>query len=268
MAPVDLAQVMQSAAAMQATTLDQVITEMRAVTEVAEGEASRIGYFAALYTRVTTAVTRGIRAGFFEDGPQMERLDVAFANLYLDGVRRYRLGEGGVRAAWRVAFEAAARPEATLLQHIYLGMNAHLLVDLPIAVATTCPREKLSTLRADFFRINTIVDGEMDAFHDDLCSVSPGLTRLRLRAGRLWEVSSSLTLRASRKLAWSGAEWLAGREVKAQGRMLDLVDRTAARIGAQISGGGTGVLSPLRGLRDGEREDVSEVVRVLRGSHW
>jgi hypothetical protein len=252
---------------MQATTLDQVITELRSVTEVAEKEASRIGYFAALYTRVTTAVTRGIHAGFFEDGPQMERLDVAFANLYLDGVRRYRLGEDGVREAWRVAFEVAARPEATLLQHIYLGMNAHLLVDLPIAVAMTCPRDKLPSLRADFFRINTIVDGEMCAFHDDLCAASPGLARLRLRAGRLWEASSSLTLRASRKLAWSGAEWLAGREAKTQGRMLDVVDRAAARIGAQIGRGG-GVLPVWRGLREGEREEVSEVVRTLRGGHW
>ncbi len=257
---------MQSAAAMQATTLDQVITEMRAVTEVAESEGSRIGYFAALYTRVTTAVTRGIRAGFFEDGPQMERLDVAFANLYLDGVRRYRGGEGGVRAAWRVAFDVAAEPEATLLQHIYLGMNAHLLVDLPVAVATTCPREKLPSLRADFFRINTLVDGEMGAFHDDLCRVSPGLERLRGRAGRLWEASSSLTLRASRRLSWSGAAWLAGREVESQGRMLDIVDRAAARIGAQIGRGGA--LPVWRGLREGESEDVSEVVRVLRGSHW
>ena len=255
---------------MQATTLDQVIAELRAVTEVAGSEASRIGYFAALYTRVTTAVTRGIRAGFFEDGPQMERLDVAFANLYLDSVRRYRLGESGVRAAWRVAFETAARPEATLLQHIYLGMNAHLLVDLPIAVATTCPRENLSSLRADFFRINTIVDGEMDAFHDDLCRVSPGLARLRRRAGRLWETSSSITLRASRKLAWSGAEWLAGREEKTQSRMLDLVDWSAARIGAQLSRGAPDVLSTLRGrgLRDREPEDVREVIRALRGSHW
>lgn len=254
---------------MQATTLDQVITEMRAVTEVAEREGSRIGYFAALYTRVTTAVTRGIRAGFFEDGPQMERLDVAFANLYLDGVERYRAGEGGVPAAWRVAFDATARPEVTLLQHIYLGMNAHLFVDLPIAVAATCSQEKLASLRADFFRINTIVDGEMDAFHDDLCAVSPGLTRLRRRAGRLWEVSSSLTLRASRKLAWSGAEWLAGRAAETQARRREVVDRAAARIGARIGGSGEGSALPVwRGLREGEREEVSEVVRVLRGKHW
>jgi hypothetical protein len=252
---------------MQATTLDQVITELRAVTDLAEREASRIGYFAALYTRVTTAVTRGIRAGFFEDGPQMERLDVAFANLYLDAVYRDRRGEGGVRAAWRVAFDTAARPEATLLQHIYLGMNAHLLVDLPIAVAETCPREKLPSLRADFLRINKIVDGEMGAFHEDLCEVSPQLARLNLRAGRLWAASSNTALRVSRRLAWSGAAWLAGREETRQGYMIDHFDRTAARIGVQISRGGAGLRSAFRVLRVEEREDVREVIRVLRGSH-
>jgi len=252
---------------MHATTLDQIINELRAVTDLAEREASRIGYFAALYTRVTTAVTRGIRAGFFKDGPQMERLDVAFANLYLDAVGRHRRHERGIRAAWRVAFDTAARPEATLLQHIYLGMNAHLLVDLPIAVAGTCPREKLPTLRADFLRINKIVDEEMGVFHEDLCAVSPQLARLHARAGRLWAASSSTALRVSRRFAWSGAAWLAGREETKQGEMIDRFDRAATRIGTQISCGGVGLRPVFRALRDGEREDVREIIRVLRGSH-
>jgi hypothetical protein len=52
--------------------------------------------------------------------------------------------------------------------------------------------------------------------------------------------------------------------------MLDVVDWTAARIGMQVGRRIPDVISTLlgAGLREGEPEDVREVVRALRGSHW
>ena len=250
---------------MHATTLDQVLTDLRAVTDFAEHRASPIGYFAALYTRMTRAVTRGIHRGFFDDGPQMERLDVAFANLYVDAADRHRRGEGGLCAAWRVAFDAAARPGVTLLQHIYLGMNAHLLVDLPLAVARTCPLEKLPSLRADFLRINAVVDGEMAAFHADLCQASPRLARLQARTGLLWPTSSSAVLRISRRVAWARAARLAGLEGAQQGALIERFDGLAARIGAHIADTKAGFGLALHALLGEEHEDVSKSIRTLRG---
>lgn len=253
---------------MQTTTLDQVITELRSITDLAEREASRLGYFSALYTRVTIAVTRRIREGFFDDGSQMERLDVAFANLYLDAVNRRLHGQDGIRRAWRVAFDTSEKPEATLLQHIYLGMNAHLLFDLPIAVAATCSREKLSSLRIDFLRMNEVVDAEMGAFHEDLCKVSPKLASVRRNAGRLWAASSSTALRVSRRFAWNRATRLVGQDAQEQDRMIDSFDRTALKIGAEIIQPKAGIRSIFLALRDGESKDVREIIRALRGNDW
>jgi uncharacterized protein DUF5995 len=254
-------------AAMQATTLDQVITALRSITDLAERRGSRLGYFSALYTRVTVAVTTRIRAGFFADGPQMEQLDIAFANLYLDAVDRRLRGDNGIRAAWRMAFDVAEKPEATLLQHVYLGMNAHLLLDLPIAVALTCPREKLASLRVDFLRMNDVVDAEMGAFHEDLCKVSPPLARVQRSAGRLWKASSSAAMRASRRFAWSRAARLTMQEEKEQVILIDRFDQRAEQIGAEIIQPRAGLGAIVRALREGEREDVCEVIRVLRGNH-
>lgn len=252
---------------MQATTLDEVIHALSNITELAERRASRIGYFSALYTRVTIAVTKRLREGFFADGPQMERLDVTFANLYLDAVHRHLRGEGGIRTAWRVAFDVAEQAEATLLQHVYLGMNAHLLVDLPIAVALTCPPQKLLSLRVDFLRMNDVVDAEMGAFHDDLCKVSPALARVQQSAGGLWRASSSAAMRASRRFAWRRAARLAMQEERDQVLLLDRFDQRAERLAAEIMQPRMGLRALFHGLRQGENEDVAEVIRALRGGH-
>jgi hypothetical protein len=74
--------------------------------DLARREKSRLGYFAALYRNVTIKEYEGILAGSFEDGARMERLDVAFANRYLDAFGRYHRGEE-LNKCWRTSFRAA-----------------------------------------------------------------------------------------------------------------------------------------------------------------
>ena len=66
----------------------------------------RLGYFPALYNRVTIAVRDAIRHGQFQNGPRMERLDVTFANRYITAYDEYRDGQRPT-SAWLQAFEAA-----------------------------------------------------------------------------------------------------------------------------------------------------------------
>ena len=70
---------------------------------------SVLGYFAALYGRVTRKVASGIEAGQFEDGERMAELVVVFADRYLEAYRAYRRGDV-VPESWRAAFAAEARP--------------------------------------------------------------------------------------------------------------------------------------------------------------
>lgn len=56
-----------------------VLDALDAVIERSIAERDRVGYFAAMYRQVTAKVAEGIAAGFFDDGPRMERLDVVFA---------------------------------------------------------------------------------------------------------------------------------------------------------------------------------------------
>ena len=58
-----------------ATTLDEVVDAIQSVIDWSIGAASRLGYFAALYKRITLAVGVAVAERHFEDGARLERLD-------------------------------------------------------------------------------------------------------------------------------------------------------------------------------------------------
>ena len=78
---------------MSARSIDEVIDSLDKIVALSREKADRVGYFAALYRKVTVAVRDGIRRGEFLDGDRMDRLDTRFANRYLDALEAYREGK-------------------------------------------------------------------------------------------------------------------------------------------------------------------------------
>src|ERR1700675_963940 len=141
-----------------AATIDEVIHRLDDIVARSIRNRSRLGYFAALYRKVTAKVREGIAEGRFDDGPRMERLDVAFANRYLTALSQFEQG-GRPGPCWLASFKAAAAWRPIILQQLLLGMNAHLNFDLGIAAAEIAPRDELPSLEHDFNEINTILAG-------------------------------------------------------------------------------------------------------------
>jgi hypothetical protein len=73
-----------------AKNIDEVIARLTDIIDISRQEPGRMGYFAALYRKVTIKVKQGVLNGRFEDGARMERLDVNFANRYLEAYERRR----------------------------------------------------------------------------------------------------------------------------------------------------------------------------------
>jgi hypothetical protein len=118
----------------QFSSIDEAISAMdRNIDRCLEG-ADRAGFFAAMYRAVTARVKQGIEDGWFDDCDRMERFDVLFAHRYLDACRRWEAGSE-VTDAWRLAFETSERSDCIALQHLLLGINAHINLDLGIAAA-------------------------------------------------------------------------------------------------------------------------------------
>jgi Family of unknown function (DUF5995) len=76
-----------------------------------------------------------LSTGGFEDWAWVERWDVAFAQFYLDALEA-DLAHGAVPGPWAAAFASAGMSGRVVppLQHVLLGMNAHINYDLPQAL--------------------------------------------------------------------------------------------------------------------------------------
>lgn len=163
-----------------ATTIAQVVDALEIVIDWSIKAPSRLGYFAALYKRVTIAVGIAVAEGKFEDGARLERLDAAFANRYFDALNGYFHPDQFPRPthSWQVTFDAASRPEPILAQHMFAGVNAHIGLDLGIAAEAICPGPKLTTLHEDFNRINAVLASQVTGVVEDINELSPVLAAL------------------------------------------------------------------------------------------
>ncbi len=192
-------------------TIDDVVHRLDQIVLASLAESSRLGYFAALYNRVTMAVRDGIRAGAFDDNARMERLDVVFANRYIEAYERHRASQT-TTLAWAAAFGSAARTDLSVLQHLLLGMNAHINLDLGIACAAVAPGSAIHALERDFLRINAVLAslmptveaqlGELSPSFDLLTGVAQDLDQLDVRIG-------TFSMGAARRSAWRFALVLA-----------------------------------------------------------
>jgi hypothetical protein len=119
---------------------------------------SNIGYFAVLYKRVTIAIRNAIDNGEFEDGARMEKLDVAFARRYFNALNAYFYPDDyqGLTLPWEVSFVGDDNDEATMLQHMLTGLNAHITFDLGIVTYEIAPTA-LDSLKNDFDWVNAEV---------------------------------------------------------------------------------------------------------------
>lgn len=243
-----------------ATDIESVIRSLNRIIEWAKETGHRCGYFAALYRKVTIAVRDGIIDSQFEDGPRMERLDVIFANRYLDAFERYMHGEH-ITHAWEIAFHSAQQWHYIVLQHLMFGMNAHIGLDLGIAAAETQP-SNLQSLRADFNKINDILSQLVNAVQDELSQIWPMLKILDRLAGRMDEHAADVIMKLTRNQAWSVAERLAqSPQDDWPGVIQELDQKIAATIGLIEPSGLLRVLLVL--IRLTEMRSVQKIISIL-----
>ena len=189
---------------MKALTIDEVIEQLDEIVKWSEENGSRLGYFPALYKRVTIEIKNRIEQGYFDDNERMEKLDVVFANRYLEAYRSYRAGEE-CTMSWQLAFDATKSWSPIVLQHLFLGMNAHISLDLGIAAATVCPGSEIHALKDDFNKINEVLGSLVNKVQDELATIWPPLKLIDWLAGKLDEKIADFAMEIARDAAWEVA---------------------------------------------------------------
>jgi hypothetical protein len=185
-------------------SIEDVLIQMDQIVTECKDKESRVGYFAILYRQVTRRIRDGILAGEFEDNPRMELLDVIFAKRFIDAYRLWTTGQAPTEC-WRLAFEASKNSGHLVLQHLFVGINAHINLDLGIAASETMKELPLDPIRSDFDRINAILAGLVDGVKGNISVVSPIFGWLMPLAKGRDEMLLNFSIQVARNGAWKYA---------------------------------------------------------------
>ncbi len=247
---------------MPAKTIDEIVIELTEIVAWARDNKSRIGFFAAMYRKVTVAVQRAIETGEFEDAERMARLDVVFAQRYIDAAAEFTAGRPPT-ASWQVAFDGAGRWRPIIIQHLLTGMSAHINLDLGIAAATVAPGADLAALEGDFNTINTVLGRLVDGFTSDIAEVSPWIGLLDRIGGRADDALINFSIGVARTEAWDLAGQLAALSHPEWETVVAARDEWTAGFGELLLDPGWFFYGALMAIRIRESNDVLRIIDVL-----
>jgi hypothetical protein len=177
--------------------LTPTIEELRAI---ALGASDASGYFPAMYARVTDRIRTAAGEGRFDDPARMEVFARAFAGWYT----RARTADGPTPQCWQATFDVVTDRNLMIVQHLLLGINAHVNHDLPqVVVELAQDADDLGVLRTDFDAVNDILAETLPEVVRSLGTVSRWVNLVAARGGgRVFDFS----LVVARKQAWAAAE--------------------------------------------------------------
>lgn len=192
----------------QANNIDEVIDILEDIIQASIKNKAPLGYFAALYKKVTESVRTGIQEKKFEDNERMEKLDVIFANRYIKAYFDYQ-AKKEVSTSWLKAFEMGEKFWPIVLQHLLIGMNAHINLDLGIAAAAVSKGQNIEDLQNDFNKINDILAALVNEVENDLAEIWPMLKWILKKTGKIDDFLVNFSMKIARNQAWSFAKSIA-----------------------------------------------------------
>lgn len=236
--------------------INEVAEELRSLARASDDAT---GYFAALYARVTSRIATSVAQGGFEDGERMDRFATTFAELY---TRTY--GQHPVRPrCWQATFDVAGDGRLIIVQHLLLGINAHVNHDLAQAVVAVADRTgDLPGVRPDFDAINDILATAYNGLLGDLDRVSRWANEAAtLGGGRLFHFS----LVRARDQAWATAQRLFPLSEAERAREVAELDRLTSVLAFLITRPGLSGRLMVTLARRFEERDPKKVTAALLG---
>lgn len=185
-----------------------------------------VACFARLYLHVTEGVQQELAGVTFRDPVFLDRLDVAFADLFFAAVTKQP-------PAWAPLFEDRAARHVAPLQFALAGMSAHINRDLPVALVATANElghalEEGSPQHADFETVNTVLARvERTVKQQYLTGFLRTLDRLVHRVHRLDDVVAMWDVARARDAAWANGQalWALRGSPAVADAYLDALDR-------------------------------------------
>src|SRR6185436_17837037 len=155
------------------------------------------------------------------------------------------------------------RADLLILQHLLLGINAHINLDLGVAAAQVAPGAALPGLRADFDRINQILAVLTDEVKLVLEQFSPLLHLVDGIGDEFDDAIVNFSLTAARDDAWLHAQILAAESPTFQAATIAVIDAKTRFLARLIAEPGRLVTTLLDTVSLQESDDIPTIILAL-----
>ena len=163
-----------------------------------------------------------------------------------------------------MAFDARNRP-LTIVQHLTLGMNTHINLDLGVAASRIMEGDDILKLKEDYYKVNEVLAGLIDEMQDRVGRVSRLMFLVDWLGRRTDERLINFSISKARNESWKVARALASLKGEARTLKLEETDLIVSRIGELvISPKGRLIRQALRLVRFFETRDIGKIIRNLR----
>jgi hypothetical protein len=212
------------------------LDRMRAQIEVWDAMGDGRAVFLDCYSRMTEAVAAAIAADRFVDAAWVSALVDRFAGYYFDSI------DGGDRQVpvpepWVLAHAAAVGNDASALQLLLAGVNAHINYDLVLTLVDLLGPEwheldaaRRAERRADYEVVNRIIVETADLVQDEVLERrAPALDIVDRALGRWDERAATRLLTAWRTRVWRDAMELLDENDERRAEHVAHIERVCAR---------------------------------------
>lgn len=217
---------------MAENSIDHILQALDDIVDDSVRRQSHLGIFAYIYRRTTAQIKAEIEAGNFEDNARMRDFDILFAKFYLDAYHDYTTGNP-ISESWKVAFDAG-KESITIIQHLLLGMNAHINFDLAVAAGRFMEGKQITELQHDFNKVNEILANLLNEMQLRISKVSFLMFLLDWLGKRTDEKIINFSMARARGQSWRIANELWALHGPDKELRLKEVDRSIAKLGIYI----------------------------------
>ena len=192
---------------------EKLLDRMHTLITGWEQDRDQRAIFLSCYVQMTANMFQAIDRGEFHDPAWVSNLVHHFADFYFDALEAYNSGLKPTPGPWLATFDAAQNPRLHVLQHLVLGINAHINYDLCFAIEDAL-RTEWSSLDAsmrqqryeDHCHVNQVIASTLDAVQDTVVErYSPGMDLVDRLLGRLDEKLMSQMIQSWRGEVWKQA---------------------------------------------------------------
>jgi hypothetical protein len=218
-----------------------VAQRMTTLIDQWEATHDRRAIFLGCYRLMTRNMLDAIEVGRFHDGVWVSHLLHRFADYYFAALDRFEQDEPNTPPVWKLAFDATRDENVMTLQHLLLGVNAHInhdlvfsLYDLLQAEWAAATPDQRAQRHADHELVNRIIGETVDAVQDQIVErYSPWTDLMDKLLGPVDEWFASRLISHWREDVWDNAlRYLALSDDAARTAFRQQIEHTALERGA------------------------------------